>query len=699
MSKKIDVIEEKKRTEFFDPFEWAWSLLGNPQLEAVCPWERIVKDWNEYEAGCFWYEILMAYPRMIKHAPVPFPGAYLNATRWAEILLHHPELCSKVPWNDLERSWNKEARLAWMRLLVRHPRFAKYCHWEMFFSRPDQNNPNEWIELLRQQPQFIERYLQLNQNMDPEDRQELISKSDWAQIIAIRPELLCYAPVRQFGKDEWKCINEKQPHLSRKTFVELPKKMKNDRAVRKEKVVETEYRPLTFADLKFLCCDAFSGDEEPRCFMLRGTPINADQWCNILTAYPEFIGECDLKQLEEHHWKSILSEQPQLAEHCPHREWWTVNIVPWEKSFDPVSVPREKLRDDLIFHPVHAKYCKWSHLSGFDWMNLLSFHPEFISRCNIARLTGNRERIGFADSLLALQPQWAKHFDLAVALMDAGAFLKKHPEYMDACEWGKIDYYGWRHISLSYPELLEHCDFSKFPVLPKSKYEGECALGILNCAWMFGSREVKDREKFHDLICQAVRRNPEYLEKWNLYTTKFMWQSELPSLRRLGNFLAEYPELYPLCRPEWLTSKDLEVEALGDFLKWHPEMIRITDPKKLPVKVWRESLRRYPELAEICTCWNRFSAQDWLCLLGGSSKPYSAEWAKPKPGKREMPFSTVLPNPYSDEEVRIQPHPEFFPECPKRIYKKWTQAFEWRYLLDAGCPVEDLIPAELRTEL
>ncbi len=214
MRRKLDLAAEKKRTEFFDADEWAWSLLGDPRLEAVCPWKRIAEEWDDYFAERFWYEVLMAYPRMIEHAPSPFPAEYLNATRWAKILLLHPGLCPKVPWDDLERSWDREARLAWERLLICRPRFAKYCHWEMFFSRPEQNHPNEWIELLRQQPQFIQRYLQLKRDMDPDDRRELISTRDWAEIVAIRPELLRYAPSERFGREEWEQITEKQPHLS-----------------------------------------------------------------------------------------------------------------------------------------------------------------------------------------------------------------------------------------------------------------------------------------------------------------------------------------------------------------------------------------------------------------------------------------------------------------------------------------------------
>ena len=234
MNKKLDLDAERKRTEFFDEEEWAWSLIADPRLEAVCPWEDIAEKWDEYLAGYFWYEVLMAHPKMIRHAPEPFPGAYLDATRWAEVLLLHPELESKVPWDDLKRSWDKEARLAWMRLLVSRPRFAKYCHWEMFFSRPEQNNPNEWIKLLQYRPQFIRQYLQQTQEMDPDDRRELISTWDWVQIIAVRPELLCYAPVRKFGKDEWRRINKRQPQLSPKTAAKTVSGPKAPRKTRKK---------------------------------------------------------------------------------------------------------------------------------------------------------------------------------------------------------------------------------------------------------------------------------------------------------------------------------------------------------------------------------------------------------------------------------------------------------------------------------
>lgn len=458
---------------------------------------------------------------------------------------------------------------------------------------------------------------------------------------------------------------------------------------------ETEYRPLTFADLKSLCCEKtiYISDKDLNRFMRYDSPVDADQWSRILTAYPEFVGECELRLLGERHWKNILAERPELAEHCPHREW-TAGVVPWEKSFDPASVPREKLLNDLIFHPVHAKYCKLSQLSAYEWVELLVFHPEFIVRCNIPRIAGRASC--YADTLLELQPQWTRHFNIA-KLMDVGAFLKKHPEHMDGCEWEKIDWDGWRMALWSYPELLEHCDLSKFPDLPKSKCEGENASAILllNKVWKYTTLEYPERknERVHELICRAIRKNPGYLEKWD-QCTKFMWQDECPELRRLGSFLAEYPELLPLCRREWLTARDI-----GDLLIRRPELIGEVDFERLSVKSWCEILMLHPELAGFCGCWNKFSYRDWLYLLGGSRLPYGEDWTKTEAGKRVLPFRFERQNPYTGVLERIGPHPEFFPRCPARIYKKWTRAFEWKYLLDAGCPVRDAIPAELKKEL
>ena len=49
------------------------------------------------------------------------------------------------------------------------------------------------------------------QDMDPDDPRVLISPWDWARIVAIRPELLPYAPQRRFTDRDWQTIIAKQP--------------------------------------------------------------------------------------------------------------------------------------------------------------------------------------------------------------------------------------------------------------------------------------------------------------------------------------------------------------------------------------------------------------------------------------------------------------------------------------------------------
>ena len=214
---------ERKRTLLFDTSDWLLTILAHPELENICPWELF--DHRErfgllpHKPVKPWLEILLRHPRMIKYAPVPFPAEYLDACDWAKILLLHPALGSKVPWENLKWHGHKEIRLAWMKLLVSFPKFAKYCHWPIFYSHTGENNPNEWIKLLQLRPEFIKYYLKLSQEQPEDSGITLITPCEWAEIISIRPELLDYAPKKHFTNEDWGKIIAKQPHL-------CPKRMK-----------------------------------------------------------------------------------------------------------------------------------------------------------------------------------------------------------------------------------------------------------------------------------------------------------------------------------------------------------------------------------------------------------------------------------------------------------------------------------------
>lgn len=446
-----------------------------------------------------------------------------------------------------------------------------------------------------------------------------------------------------------------------------------------EKDIETAYNQLTLKDLKFLCFDARTHDPDFFPFVKYGSTINPDQWSNILMAYPHLIEVCDKKILKEEHWRKILREQPQLADYCPEKKW-TEGIVSWKADYQP---PKKQTRNDmlldLIFHPVHAEFCKWEKLSAENWHLLLEFHPEFISRCDISCFA---PKMLLPDNLLQLQPQWGKYFDIS-KLFNPGEFLKKNPEYEKNCKWENIKHQTWLYILGSNPALLKYCDIRKYPVVTKKKHDGRFhgALAILNSAWLHTSPRFgfQINKTVHREICRIIRENPVYLEKWNAYAAS-LDQDFSPSKHELGYFLAEYPELYPLCDKKWLTSQDW-----GHLIMWHPEMIHDADLEIMTSDAWCNILMLHPELANSCSSWEDFSADEWLCLLCGPA------W-KPL-------YENIITNPCTGKKTRIHPHPEFFPRCPEKIYKKWVYAVFWKELLKVGCPVANLIPAKFKKEL
>ena len=206
---------EKQRTRLFGREDWLVTILAQPELEDICPWQLFDEKmvWGMTGFSKPWHAILAVHPEMIKHAPVPFPAEYLDACDWADILILHPQLKSKVPWENLTWKGDKKIRLAWMNLLIRYPAFAKYCRWSIFYHHIGENNPNEWIRLLQLRPEFIKNYLKLSEELTADSGITLITPHEWAMIIALRPELLPYAPKKNFTNENWQEIIARQPHL------------------------------------------------------------------------------------------------------------------------------------------------------------------------------------------------------------------------------------------------------------------------------------------------------------------------------------------------------------------------------------------------------------------------------------------------------------------------------------------------------
>ena len=82
-------------------------------------------------------------------------------------------------------------------------------------------------------------------------------------------------------------------------------------------------------------------------------------------------------------------------------------------------------------------------------------------------------------------------------------------------------------------------------------------------------------------------------------------------------------------------------------------MIHEPDLETLTSDAWCNILMHHPEPAEHCNAWDNLSSRQWLDLLCGANRH--------------------LVNPCFGNKVDVQPHPELFSKCPKRIHKKWGQ--------------------------
>ena len=76
-------------------------------------------------------------------------------------------------------------------------------------------------------------------------------------------------------------------------------------------------------------------------FIRHGHYFSGECWSNILLAYLQFIGECNLQLLTEKRWRKKHRQQPQSADACPNMDWgngcptfcgltqWFLKSAPW----------------------------------------------------------------------------------------------------------------------------------------------------------------------------------------------------------------------------------------------------------------------------------------------------------------------------------------------------------------------------------
>lgn len=83
--------------------------------------------------------------------------------------------------------------------------------------------------------------------------------------------------------------------------------------------------------------------------------------------------------------------------------------------------------DLLSCHPEVGDRCEWEKLSGRNWSFLLEELPQFADRCNWAELTG---------------AHWSR-------------LLRKQPQFADRCDWSRLDDNDWSALLAEQPQFAD----------------------------------------------------------------------------------------------------------------------------------------------------------------------------------------------------------------------------------------------------
>lgn len=177
---------------------WPEMVICHPELEDKCPWEQL--------GPTAWHDILVEHPEFIRHAPKKITLSFMSANQWLEVLIAHPELDAYLPAaKSLFRRDSRDIGNLWATLLSRHPEFAKY--------EPSKRLRSEdWMKVLRQQPQFIANY-ERDRSQQSCSWPFRLHPNEQAEVISCQPSLFNRFDSGDFSGGNWETILANQPQF------------------------------------------------------------------------------------------------------------------------------------------------------------------------------------------------------------------------------------------------------------------------------------------------------------------------------------------------------------------------------------------------------------------------------------------------------------------------------------------------------
>ena len=385
--------------------------------------------------------------------------------------------------------------------------------------------------------------------------------------------------------------------------------------------------------------------------------FNSDDWCELLTAQPQFAEKA---KEYSHGWVGLLSIKPELANEC---ECWE-KFYSWHWC-DLLSAQPQ-------FADKCTKYKGWEKFGSANWSDLLSAQPQFADKCTKCK-------------------GWEKFYS-----WNWSDLLKAQPQFADKCTkyngWEEINSSNWYKLLSTQPQFADKCTkyngWKKIYPLDRLKLiESQPQLWIYYPEKSIKkikedptkAKECKCWERFHSRDCsELLSIHPQFADKCNWtemrannydeydedeYKDFEYWKAECGEdySENWKNLLLQHPQL-----AEYFTDAlwdEFSQEQWTKLLKSQPQF---TEKAKEYSGGWVVILQSNPELAEQCDKWDEFASYNWRDLLT----------AQPQFADKCYKWETFD---YYDWSPLLSSQPQFADKCPDKIYDQFSEE-NWRVL-------------------
>ena len=533
---------------------WAQFLMAFPEDAEKCSFEKLTaEDWSLLLAE---QKTLSRYcPAEILQNITPkaiagkedFEKVDFSAEQWTDLLIFHPAYLDICPPDKIN----------WLRFLRWHPEFADRCPWEQVKDHAD------WVDLLIH-------------------RKEFAKYCHWEELT---PVMMCFLLLRSSDSDfDEYCSREK------------------------------------FSEWEWIFLLSRKPHYHIHCDISKMQIIKAAELFNDVAYfwYHDFPAE-DLGNLGTlYHKKQMTESRRALLRRI-------ADLFPDIPAIRQQYVPREK-EGTLMYSAGYLLACapelfvchQPQHLTGTDWMIFLLRHPQFAHHCVWESLSGK---------------DWC-------------SLLQKQPQFSEYCNWNLLTAEQWLQLLLEKPEFLQYCPASKQSSWTEKDW---CSLIAAGCEIGVCSKPkvLEKLRRYYCLVhadrpeCSAkleweclppenifciVRHHPEYADmiKWDKLPTSgdFSIKHFLKALpQTVSSFVRQMPHLLEKYAEFLIPDPEFDAEKL-DFRKLSPgawmqlilckhEVYKknsmFCKHNRLESYMWREILKKYPELAELCP-WSKFSS-------------------------------------------------------------------------------------------